>query len=153
MLTLSQRDRDRLAVLKQVGDELVTARRGAERVGLTPRQFRRLRREWERQGDEAVIHGLRSQRSNRAKSPQIRKRVMKRANEPVFKGFGPTLLAEHLCQDRKIGELKACTLRLWMIEEGLWKPKRRKTRHRKARPRRAAVVELIQWDSSEHAWF
>jgi hypothetical protein len=78
---------------------------------------------------------------------------MKRAHEPVFKGFGPTLLAEHLCQDRKIGELKACTLRLWMIEEGLWKPKRRKTRHRKARLRRAAVGELIQWDSSEHAWF
>jgi hypothetical protein len=40
-----------------------------------------------------------------------------------------------------------------MIEGGLWKPKRRKARHRKARPRRAAFGELIQWDSSEHAWF
>lgn len=153
MLTLSQRDRDRLAVLKQVGDGLVTARRGAELVGMTPRHFRRLRRQWERKGDEAVIHGLRSQRSNRATSPQIRKRVMKRAREPVFKDFGPTLLAEHLSRDSEIGALKACTLRLWMIEEELWKPKRRRARHRKARPRRAAFGELIQWDSSEHAWF
>jgi hypothetical protein len=153
MLTLSQQDRDRLVVLREVGDGLVTARRGAELVGLTPRQFRRLRREWERRGDEAVMHGLRGQRSNRAKSTQVRERAMKRARAAVFKGFGPTLLAEHLSRDHRIGELKGCTLRLWMIEEGLWKPKRRRARHRKARPRRAAFGELIQWDSSDHAWF
>ena len=153
MLTLSQRDRDRLAVLKQVSEELVTARQGAELVGLTPRQFRRLRRKWERRGDEAVVHRLRGQRSNRAKSPEIRERTMKRAREQVFEGFGPTLLAEHLSRDTKIGEVKASTLRLWMIEEGLWKPKRKKARHRRARPRRAAFGELTQWDSSEHAWF
>jgi hypothetical protein len=39
-----------------------------------------------------------------------------------------------------------------MIKEGMWSPKARKARHRKARPR-AAFGELIQWDSSEHAWF
>lgn len=78
---------------------------------------------------------------------------MQRAHEPVFRDFGPTLLAEHLSTDPEIGELRAATLRGWMIEMGLWKPKRRGARHRKARPRRAAVGELIQWDSSEHAWF
>jgi hypothetical protein len=35
----------------------------------------------------------------------------------------------------------------------MWEAKRRKARHRKARPRRAAFGELIQWDSSDHAWF
>jgi len=40
-----------------------------------------------------------------------------------------------------------------MIQEGLWDPKSRKARHRKARPRRSAFGELIQWDSSDHAWF
>jgi hypothetical protein len=40
-----------------------------------------------------------------------------------------------------------------MMAEGLWEAKRRKARHRQARPRRAAFGELIQWDSSEHAWF
>jgi hypothetical protein len=78
---------------------------------------------------------------------------MVRVREPVFSDFGPTLLAEHLCMDSEIGELNAHTLRLWMIEGGAWKPKRRGARHRKARPRRAAFGELIQWDSSEHAWF
>ena len=153
MLTLSQRDRDRLAVLRQVRDGLVTARRGAELVGLTRRHFRRLRRRWEAQGDRAVIHGLRGQRSNRALSTELRERVMVRAREAVFSDFGPTLLAEHLSTDREIGALSAHTLRRWMIEEGLWKPRRRGARHRKARLRRAAFGELIQWDSSEHAWF
>jgi hypothetical protein len=122
-------------------------------VGLTPRHFRRLRRRWEAEGDRAVIHRLRGQRSNRALSVELKERVMKRAREPVFRDFGPTLLAEHLSRDLEIGELSAPTLRGWMIETGLWKPKRRGARHRKARPRRAAVGELIQWDSSEHTWF
>jgi hypothetical protein len=71
----------------------------------------------------------------------------------VFRGFGPTLLAEHLSIDHKIGPLASTTLRRWMIEDGIWKVERSRPRHRKARPRRAAFGELIQWDSSEHAWF
>ena len=150
---MSQRDRDRLTVLRQVQDGHVGARRGGELLGLTARHFRRLRRRWEGAGDGVVIHGLRGRRSNRAKASKVRERVLKRAREPVFEGFGPTLLAEHLSRDPQIGALNACTLRCWMIEESLWKPKRRRARHRKARPRRAALGELIQWDSSEHAWF
>ncbi len=150
---MSQRERDRLGVLRQVRDGLVSARRGAEQAGLTTRHFRRLRRRWEAEGDGAVIHRLRGQRSNRAISAELKERVMQRAHEPVFRDFGPTLLAEHLSTDPEIGELRAATLRGWMIEMGLWKAKRRGARHRKARPRRAAVGELIQWDSSEHAWF
>lgn len=150
---MSQRDRDRLAVLRQVRDGLITGARGAELVGLSARQFRRLRRRYESEGDGAVIHGLRDRRSNRAARVDLRARVMARVQEPVFRDFGPTLLAEHLARDAEIGELNAHTLRGWMIEEGLWKPRRRGARHRKARPRRAAPGELIQWDSSEHAWF
>ena len=150
---MSQRDRDRLAVLRQVRDGLISAARGAELVGLSRRQFRRLRRCYEAEGDGAVIHGLRDRRSNRAAPPDLRARVMARVQEPVFRDFGPTLLAEHLTRDPEIGELNGHTLRGWMIEEGHWKPRRRGARHRKARPRRAALGELIQWDSSEHAWF
>lgn len=153
MLTLSQQDRDRLALLRQVMDGLVRPGRGAELVGLSVRQFRRLRRQYEVDGDRAVIHHLRGRRSNRAISPAFKAHVIERAQEPVFRDFGPTLLSEHLSRDPEIGTLNACTLRLWMIEAGSWKPRRRGARHRNARPRRAAIGELIQWDSSDHAWF
>jgi len=147
---LSQREIDRTSILRQVRDRTITARHGAELVGMTARHFRRIRRVWEREGDRAVIHGLRGRPSNHAKSPELKAWALERARDPLFWDFGPTLLAEHLSAT---AEVKASTLRLWMIQEGMWSPKTRKARHRKARPRRAAFGELIQWDSSEHAWF
>jgi len=154
MLTLSQRERDRLAVLHQVRDRLITAQCGAERLGVTPRHFRRLRRAWERGGDAVLMHGLRGKRSNRAKPPEVRTWALMRARDPLFHDFGPTLLAEHLNRDGEApGAVEADTLRLWLIADGMWTPQRRRARHRKARPRRAHFGELTQWDSSEHAWF
>lgn len=154
MLTLNQRERDRLAVLHEVEEGLIPAWQGAERLGLEPRQFRRLRRAWERKGDVAVIHGLRGRRSNRAKPEALRAWALERARDPLYHDFGPTLLAEHLARDPEApGVVRACTLRLWMIADGRWKPGKRRARHRKARARRAAFGELVQWDSSEHAWF
>jgi hypothetical protein len=153
MLTLSQRERDRLVVVRQVCEGSMKLSRGAKLVGLSPRQFRRLRQRFLREGDAAVVHGLRGRRPNNAKPERVRQRVLERAREAVFSDFGPTLLAEHLSQDPEIGPLNRFTLRSWLIAEGRWEVRRRGRRHRKARPRRAAFGELIQWDSSDHAWF
>ncbi|MCG6956821.1 MAG: ISNCY family transposase [Gemmatimonadetes bacterium] len=151
---MSQRERDRLAVLREVDDGLISAKHGADKLRLSARQFRRLRRAWEVRGDAALVHGLRGRRSNRAKPAELHGWALDRARDPLFHDFGPTLLAEHLSRDATApGTVQAATLRLWLIADGLWKPKRKRARHRKARPRRAAFGELIQWDSSEHAWF
>ena len=150
---MSQREIERTSVLRQVRDGILTAGQGAEQLGLSARHFRRLRRAWEREGDRAVAHGLRGRPSNHRKPAEHRAWVLERAGDPLYTDFGPTLLAEHLSRGRDGQAVKAPTLRLWMIDEGLWEAKRRKARHRKARPRRAAFGELIQWDSSEHEWF
>ena len=154
MLTLSQGEFDRGLVFRQVRDKVMTAREGAEMVGVTARHFRRAYRAWEREGDEALAHGLRGRPSNHAKAPAFKDWALEKAREPLFSDFGPTLLAEHLSAHPEAPEeMKAATLRLWMMEAGLWEGRRRRARHRKARPRRKAFGELIQWDSSEHAWF
>lgn len=150
---MSLRERDRVVVLRQVSEGMLKPSRGAELLGLSARQFRRLRQRFVREGDAAVVHALRGKRPNNAKPEALRGRVLERAREEVFQGFGPTLLAEHLSRDREIGPLNPFTLRHWLIEDGLWKVRHRGRRHRKARARRAAFGELIQWDSSEHAWF
>lgn len=151
---MSQQELDRGYVFRQVQDRVMTARQGAEMVGVTTRHFRRAYRAWEREGDEALAHGLRGRPSNHAKAPEFKAWALKKVQEPLFFDFGPTLLAEHLSADPEApGEVNAWTLRLWMIDAGLWEARGRKARHRKARPRRAALGELIQWDSSEHAWF
>ena len=153
MLRLNLQDRDRLVVLRQVAEGSLRACRGAERLGFSRRHFRRLLRRFEAEGDEAVIHRARGRPSNHRIADAIRHRALERAREPLFHDFGPTLLAEHLSRDLEIGPLSPHTLRGWMIEAGLWEVRRRKARHRKARARRAALGELIQLDTSDHAWF
>ncbi|MEO7368460.1 MAG: ISNCY family transposase [Gemmatimonadaceae bacterium] len=142
-----------MTVLRGVAAGLMAPCVGARKLGLSPRQFRRLRRSFERKGDAAVIHGLRDNPSNRRLDEKFAGRVLARAAEPVFHDFGPTLLAEHLSKDPAIGPISAATLRNWMIAKGLWSVKERRLRHRSRRQRKAAAGELVQMDTSIHAWF
>ena len=152
MLQMGQRDRDRLVVIRQVAAREITVVRGAELLGLCREQVARIRDRYLMEGDRAVIHRGRGRRPNNAKPEWWRQKVLERAAEAQFHDFRPTLLAEHLSRDPEIGEVDRYSLRRWLIAEGRWVVKRRGARHRKARPRRAAVGELVQWDSSEHAW-
>lgn len=152
MLTLSQKDRDRLVILRQVHQGEISVAGGARRAHLSTRQLRRLLRRFEREGDAVVIHGLRGRSSNRSLKPELREKAMAMARQELYRDFGPTLLSEHLARDPEIGSVAAPTLRLWMIEEGLWKAKPQGKRHRKKRERRAACGELVLMDTSIHAW-
>jgi hypothetical protein len=134
MLEMSQRDRDRLVVVRQVGKKQTTVTRGAELLGLSRKQMGRLRDRYLEEGDAAVIHRGRGSRSNRAKPEGWRQRVMERAREPLFHDFRPTLRAEHLSRDPEIGPVDPYTLRRWLIEEELWTVRRRGTRHRSPGP-------------------
>lgn len=152
MLNLSLRDRDRIHVLRDLEEGTVTPSEAAQRMGVSPRHVRRLRQRFEEEGDVAVVHRARGRHPNNRVDERIRTRALERAAEPVFHDFGPTLLAEHLSRDPEIGPLKGPTLRTWLIAEGRWKVKKRGKRHRKARPRRVALGEMIQLDGSDHAW-
>ena len=152
MLTLSTRDVDRLAILHQVRDGVLSASAGARRLRVGPRHFRRMLRRFEEEADASVVHRGRGRPSNRRLPPAVREAALERAREPAYHDFGPTLLAEHLSRDPEIGPLNPHTLRRWMIAAGLWQPRERKLRHRRRRPRRAAAGELVQMDTSIHRW-
>ena len=87
MLTLSLRDRDRISALRQVQESRLSAAEGAGRLGLSVRQFRRLRRRWEALGDAAVIHRGRGRPSNRRLSPALRERALEMASDPLYEDF------------------------------------------------------------------
>jgi hypothetical protein len=82
----------------------------------------------------------------------MRERALEMARDPMYEDFGPTLLAEHLERDARGGRVHPSTLRLWLVEEGLWEGERRRRKHRRRRPRRRARGELVLMDSSEHDW-
>ncbi len=150
-MELSVRERDRMAVLRQVDEGMLAAATGAARLGAARRHFRRLMRRFEAEGDGAAIHRLRGRRSNRALAPEVRERVLALAADPLQAGFGPPLLAEHA--RRRFGvRVSAETVRGWLAAVGVWKRRRKRAKHRSRRPQRAALGELVQWDSSIHPW-
>ena len=60
--------------------------------------------------------------------------------------------AEKLREDQGITVGRE-TLRLWMIEAGLWRDRKQRQHIHQPRRRRECVGELVQVDGSEHWWF
>ncbi len=152
VLTLSAKERERLVVLHQIADGHLSLAEGARRLGVGRRHMRRVQRRFEERGDGVVVHGLRDRPSNRRLAPELRAAALAKARDPLYADFGPTLLSEHLARDPAVGAVHPATLRLWLVEAGVWSPTPRKLRHRRRRERRAAVGELVLMDTSEHDW-
>jgi hypothetical protein len=148
-IAMSQRERDVLKVMAGVLHGQRTQVEAARLLALTERQIRRLARRLERQGDRGVVHRLRGRPGNRRKNPAFKRRVLA-AYRKDYADFDPThasqkLAAQGLAIHRE-------TLRLWLLEAGLWQRQRRRDCHRTRRERRACRGELVQMDGSEHKW-
>ena len=149
---MTQRDRDRLVVLKKAQKKLITQKQAASELHLTARQVRRLLKRLKEEGDKAVVHRLRGRPSNRALSEELRQRAMSILRLPEWKGLGPTLASYHLAKDHDV-RIGREALRQMMIGAGLWRAKRQKVKDVHVwRPRRSCRGELVQWDTSEHDW-
>ena len=149
---MTQRDRDRLATLRKVKKGGITQRQGAEELGISERQVRRLVVRLKAEGDQAVIHGLRGRPSNRRLSESLRKRIVGILSQAVYRGFGPTLASEHLVRKYQI-RIGREALRKLLLEARLWRAKKRGAGPVHLwRQRRKRWGELVQWDTSDHDW-
>src|ERR1039457_5865038 len=149
---MTQRDRDRLVALKKAKKGMITQRQAAKEIGQSERHVRRLLKELKIRGDKAIVHALRGRRSNRKVEEKVRQTALEILGREVYAGFGPTLAAEYLGKKHGI-HVGRETVRTWMIEGKLWQARRQRVEKIHAwRERRSRVGELIQWDTSEHAW-
>jgi hypothetical protein len=149
---MTQRDRDRLVVLKKAQKKLITQRQAADELQLSERQIRRLLMRLKEVGDRAVVHGLRGRLSNRSLGGETREGAVRILSQEVYRGFGPTLASEYLAKKHKIA-IGRETLRQLMMQAGLWRSRRQKVEDiHEWRPRRSLRGELVQWDTSEHDW-
>jgi len=150
-IEMSQQERDRLHWLKLAGEKKITQRQAAERMGVSQRWVRKLLRKLKRKGDRAVVHGLRGRPSNRRIAEKVRARAVELIRVE-YRDFGPTLASEYLGAEHGI-EVGKETVRKWMVETKLWRPKRARIGEVHVwRPRRDCFGELVQWDTSEHDW-
>lgn len=149
---MTQRERDRLVVLRKAEKKLITQRQAAQQLEVSERHIHRLLRRLKQVGDGAVIHGLRGRPSVRKRSQKEREKIVRILSQEVYRGFGPTLASEYLAQRHglKIGRE---ALRQLLSEAGLWRSRKQKVEAiHQWRPRRSARGELVQWDTSEHDW-
>ena len=151
-IAMSQEERDHLDWLKRVKSGSMTQREAAQKMGVSDRWVRVLLKRMSKHGDAVVVHGLRGRPSNRKLSAETQRQALAILQQPDWHDFGPTFAAEQLAKLHRI-EVGKETLRGWMIEAGLWKPKSRRLQEMHSwRPRRSAFGELVQWDTSEHDW-
>ena len=151
LLLMSQRERDRLQVLHEVQKGHLTQKAAGLQMGLTDRWVRKLLGRLRAEGDRGVVHRSRGRPSNRKLPEAWRGRAVARV-QAAYRDFGPTLAGEYLAQHDGITVSKE-TLRQWLLAAGVWKARPRRVKEVHTwRPRRACRGELVQWDTSEHAW-
>ena len=151
-LTMSAREAEIKSLLDSHLDGRITISQVAARLKLSTRQVLRKKKDYTKRGDKALISKKRGKTSNRACLHSIKPQVIKVVASDLFEGFGPVFAAETL-ESRYNLKVNRETLRQWMIEEGLWKVKqKRTTRSYQQRPRRSRFGSLIQLDGSIHAW-
>jgi hypothetical protein len=142
----------RLAVLRDLDQRRLTSEAAAQLLGLERRQVFRLLKAYRIDGAAGLISQRRGRPSNRRKPEDLRTKALTVIREQYW-DFGPTLAAEKLREVHGIA-LGRETLRLWMIEAGIWADrKQRRKRVHQPRHRRECVGELVQVDGCEHWWF
>ncbi len=149
-LEMSAKERDRLHVIRSVDAGQLTRPEAAEQLGISIRQVARSLNRYEKEGDAGLIHRARGKPSNRRIDPEVKERAIALLKEH-YSDFGPTHAAEKLA-DRHGLDFSKETVRRWMTETGLHKPKRRKVMHLQWRERRPCFGELLQIDGSQEAW-
>ena len=150
ILKMSQKERDRLRILSRVKAGEMIIKKASELLEISYRQCKRIYKRYREEGERGLIHRSRGRPSNRRKDPAIREAVIKRYQER-YEGFGPTLACEKL--EKEGYQLDHETLRLWLLEEGLWEKKRKRKKHRSWRERKEHFGEMVQIDGSHHDWF
>jgi DNA-binding Lrp family transcriptional regulator len=150
-LWMSQKDRDRLKVLHEVERGHLTQPQAGAQLKLSARWVRTLVARLRQEGDGGILHRLRGRASQRKIPEAVREKAV-RLVQREYRDFGPTLATEYLAEQHGLGVSKE-TLRQWLIAGGVWKRKRRRVEEVHVwRARRECRGELVQWDTSEHAW-
>ena len=147
---MASRDARRLGMVKAAEQGRVTNREAASGLGLSVRQFRRLRKQVRERGERGVVHGNRGRPSPRRLEEATRDRG-------VAMLTGPIKLNDHhiadLLEEEEIGVSPATVRRVRKDLKLPPKRRRRPVQHRRRRARKVRRGELVLIDGSPFQWF
>jgi transposase len=151
-ITMNIRDTRRIAVLEKLKEKSMKQGKAAELLGVTVRQIRRLLLRYKQEGAKGVIHKLRGIPGNH----QADEKTLDSALDIIrdkYADFSITMAHEKLVKHHGFPYSHE-TLRVAMIDVGMWKPRNKpKLIVHPIRLRRTKEGELVQIDGSPHDWF
>ena len=150
-LIVSQRDLHRMHVVRLTLEGRESVGRGAELLGLSTRQVKRLRRKMREGGVKGVLHGNRGRTPWNCTATKTAKKVLELA-KGRYQGLNDTHLTEKLNEKEGV-KLSRWTVRVVLRRAGIAAiRKHRWKRHYKRRERKAQEGALLLWDGSPHRW-
>lgn len=149
---MSNQEVDRLEVIQLTNEHQLTQQQAAERLHLSVRQIKRLAKRYREKGAQGLISKHRGKPANNTIGLAVKQDALALIKS-TYTDFSPTFAHEKLTEQHGLS-FSVETLRKWMIEDTIWKPKSvKKARIHQSRPRRSSRGELIQIDGSPHLWF
>jgi len=151
-IRMSRKELKKEEIIAKVFNGQLTQKKASEELNMSLRQVKRLCKKYKEKGIEGLVHKNREKPSNRRIGDEERAEVYKILTQNYI-GFGPQLTKEQL-EERHQMYFSREWVRTFMIKEGLWKARERKSTHYyQRRNRRDREGELLQIDGSPHCWF
>lgn len=151
-IIMSEKETHRIPVLEELIRGDLSEKDAAVRLHCSSRQIRRLKQKYKDKGIMGLIHKSRGNDSHN-KTSNNREKIIKDIIRNKYSDFGPTFASEKLHEINGITISKE-TCRKFLIEEGLWKGKKKKDKatYRSWREPRSNKGILIQFDGSYEYW-
>jgi transposase len=151
-MKISECDIARHHLLRMVLENRLTLADAAEKMGVSYRQAKRLRKSFSNDGIVGLLHGNQCRSPANKISDDLRSRVLT-LSQGRYSVCNDTQFTEMLVEIEGIA-LSRETVRKIRREEGIKpKTKRRARKHHKRRPRKASEGLMMLWDGSAHRWF
>lgn len=148
---MSEKQWKRLDVVERVGRGALSSQEGAQVVGLSVRQLRRVRRAVEKHGAAGVIHGNTGRSPKHRVSHKVQDEIVK-LRSVKYAGFNDQHFTEKLCEVEKI-KISRASVRRMLRKAGIGSPRRRRAiKHRRRRDRKTQAGMMMLWDASRHQW-
>jgi transposase len=152
IIAMSQKERQRYHLLQMVMDGKSTLKNAGERMWVSYRHAKRLKKKLITEGAKGLIHGNRGRPSPKALNRELTERIIELSLNK-YTNFNDTHFTEKLKEGEGI-TVGRDTVRRLRRTNGI-KPKRRRRpkRHFKRRPRSLQEGMMVLWDGSPHRWF
>jgi transposase len=151
-IPMGQKQLQRWHLIKMVEGRKITLREAGEKMSVSYRQAKRIRRAIRDRGMKGLVHGNRGRPSKRRMDDWLREKVLALSKE-VYWDFNDAHFTEKLRECEGV-EVSRETVRKLRRQSGMGpKRRRRGPRHRKRRERKAQEGWMVLWDGSPHPWF